>query len=586
MHNPTKAHKSIVCNLISDNRDMCKTIAIYIKQRYNKIEETDFTMPAERRTKMKIAFYGAAHEVTGSCTVIYVNNKTIMIDCGMEQGPDIYENCDLPILPSQVDYLLLTHAHIDHSGKIPALTAGGFKGHIYTTAATQRLCKIMLLDSAYIQESEAKWRNRKAKRSGDEAYAPLYTVSDAEKTMQQFVACDYDKEYELCDGIKISFTDAGHLLGSASITLTATEGDKTKTIVFSGDLGNHNRPLICDPGQPKKADYVVIESTYGTRIHGRRPDYVNQFSRIIQETFDRRGNLIIPSFAVGRTQELLYLLRMIKEQGLIKGHDHFPVYVDSPLAVEATEIYSSNLTDYFDDETLSLLEKGINPIRFPGLKLSVTSEDSVQINVDKSPKIIISASGMCEAGRIRHHLKHNLWRPENTILFVGYQAEGTLGRMILEGASFVRLFGENVQVKAHIENFEGISSHADKEMLLSWLSGFDKKPKTVFVNHGGDTVCDEFAATIEERLAISATAPYNGAEYDLISGICLERGNTKRIGKNLHPGKQARESSAYNKLLNAGKRLMGVIERLRGGANKDMARFASQINSLCDKWDK
>lgn len=535
---------------------------------------------------MKIAFYGAAHEVTGSCTVIYANNKTIMIDCGMEQGPDIYENCDLPILPSQVDYLLLTHAHIDHSGKIPALTAGGFKGHIYTTTATQRLCKIMLLDSAYIQEFEAKWRNRKAKRSGDEAYVPLYTAEDAEKAMQQFVACDYDKEYNLCDGIKLSFTDAGHLLGSASISLTVTEGSETRTIVFSGDLGNQCRPLIRDPGQPQKADYVVIESTYGTRSHGRRPDYVEQLARIIQETFDRRGNLIIPSFAVGRTQELLYLLRIIKEQGLIQGHENFPVYVDSPLAVEATEIYSSNLTAYFDDETLSLLEKGINPIQFPRLKLSVTSNDSVQINIDKSPKIIISASGMCEAGRIRHHLKHNLWRPENTVLFVGYQAEGTLGRIILDGAPFVRLFGENVQVKAHIEKLEGISSHADREMLLAWLAGFEKKPKTVFVNHGGDTVCDDFAATIQENLAISATAPYNGAEYDLISGICLERGNAKRIVKTARTGDHTRESSVYKQLVNAGKRLMGIIEACRGGANKDIAKFASQINSLCDKWDK
>lgn len=536
---------------------------------------------------MKIAFYGAAHEVTGSCTVIYTNEKTIMIDCGMEQGADIYENCDLPILPSQVDYLLLTHAHIDHSGKIPALTAGGFKGHIYTTAATQRLCKIMLLDSAYIQEFEAKWRNRKAKRSGEKLYTPLYTVDDAERAAQQFVACDYETEYDLCEGIKILFTDAGHLLGSASISLTITEGDVTRTVVFSGDLGNHNRPLICDPKQPKIADYVIIESTYGTRTHGKRPDYVKQFTHIIQETFDRGGTVVIPSFAVGRTQEILYLLRIIKEKGLIRNHDDFPVYVDSPLAVEATEIYSGNLTRFFDEETLALLEKGINPIQFPELKLSVSSDDSVKINIDDSPKIIISASGMCEAGRIRHHLKHNLWKPENTILFVGYQAEGTLGRVILEGAPFVRLFGESVQIKAQIKTIDGISSHADKEMLLDWLSGFDTKPKTVFVNHGSDTVCDEFVLTIQDTLAISAAAPYNGAEYDLVSGICLEKGNTKRIVKNESKSRQhPRESSVYNQLKNAGNRLMGIIENLKGSANKDIARFTSQINSLCDKWDK
>lgn len=535
---------------------------------------------------MRIAFYGAAHEVTGSCTVLYAAGKTIMIDCGMEQGPDIYENCEIPVLAGEVDYLLLTHAHIDHSGKIPALTAGGFRGHIYTTAATEKLCKIMLMDSAYIQEFEAKWRNRKAKRAGHEPYTPLYTCEDAQRAMKQFVACDYDTEYELCDGIKISFTDAGHLLGSASISVTVTESGRTETVVFSGDLGNSQRPLIRDAGQPEQADYVVIESTYGNRVHGERIDYVSQLSRIIQETLDRRGNLIIPSFAVGRTQELLYLIRIIKEKKLIHGHDNFPVYVDSPLAVEATEIYSGNLTDYFDDETLSLLEQGINPIKFPNLKLSVTSDESVMINRDKTPKIILSASGMCEAGRIRHHLKHNLWCKESTVLFVGYQSEGTLGRILLEGASAVKLFGEEVQVNARIEQLEGISSHADSKILLDWLAGFKKKPKTVFVNHGSDAVCDEFAATIEEKLAISATAPYSGAQYDLVSGICLEVGNTKRISKSTPAPERRRESTAFKQLFSASRRLVSIVDSYRQGANKDIAKFAGQINSLCDKWEK
>ena len=248
---------------------------------------------------MKIAFYGAAHEVTGSCTIIYSAGKTIMVDCGMEQGPDIYENQTLPLLPSQIDYVLLTHAHIDHSGKIPALFAEGFKGKIFTTLATQKLCEIMLLDSAHIQEFEAKWRNRKAKRSGEDMYEPLYTAEDVLKCLKLFNPCDYDKEYELCKGIKITFTDAGHLLGSASITLQITEAGKTETICFSGDLGNYNRPLIRDMGQPKKADYVVIESTYGDRLHGERPDYISQLTNIIQQTFDRGGNVVIPSFAVG-----------------------------------------------------------------------------------------------------------------------------------------------------------------------------------------------------------------------------------------------------------------------------------------------
>jgi metallo-beta-lactamase family protein len=313
---------------------------------------------------------------------------------------------------------------------------------------------------------------------------------------------------------------------------------------------------------------------------------VTQLSRIIQETFDRGGNLVIPPFAIGRTQELLYLMRIIKEKNLIKRHEDFPVYVDSPLAIEATEIYSSNLTDFFDDETLELLSKGINPIKFDNLRLSVTSEDSVAINRDDGPKVIISASGMCEAGRIRHHLKHNLWRPECTVLFVGYQSEGTLGRIITDGAKRVNLFGEEVRIKAKIEKLSGISSHADKEMLLGWLDGFENKPHTVFVNHGSDEVCDEFAKTVEDRLAIRATAPYNGAEYDLISGVCLDRGNTERIKKVVKSSRKPTESSAFKQLLNAGRRLMGVIEDNREGANKDLARLASQINSLCDKWER
>lgn len=532
---------------------------------------------------MKIMFYGAAHEVTGSCTLLEACGKTIMIDCGMEQGADIYENAELPVMPGDVDYILLTHAHIDHSGKIPAMTAGGFRGKIYTTAATSRLCEIMLLDSAHIQEFEAQWRNRKAKRSGDKLYSSLYTAEDVQKSLEQFVPCDYDKEYKLCKGVTIKFTDAGHLLGSASISITVTEGGENETIVFSGDIGNINRPLIRNPQQPEKADYVVIESTYGNRLHGDRPDYITQLTRIIKETFDRRGNVVIPAFAVGRTQELLYLLRIIKEKGLLAGYENFPVYVDSPLAVEATEIYSGSMIEYYDKETKELLKKGINPIKFPGLKLSVTSDDSVRINIDKNPKIIISASGMCEAGRIRHHLKHNLWRPECTVLFVGYQSEGTLGRILTDGADTVKLFGETIKVNAKIEQLEGISGHADKNMLLDWLGGFKEKPKTVFVNHGSDTVCDEFAAEIESRLKISACAPYNASEYDLITGTCLNKGNSTRISKKPYT---QRESSAFARLSTAGKRLMSVIEKYRQGANKDIAKFADQIISLCNKWDK
>ena len=354
--------------------------------------------------------------------------------------------------------------------------------------------------------------------------------------------------------------------------------------MFSGDLGNTCRPLINDPGQPESADYIVIESTYGNRLQGERPDYKGQLTRIIQETLDRGGNVVIPCFAVGRTQELLYLIREIKEQGLIKGHDRFPVYVDSPLAVEATEIYSGSMLDYYDTETRELLDKGINPIKFPDLKLSVTSEDSVAINIDKTPKNILSASGMCEAGRIRHHLKHNLWRKESTILFVGYQAEGTLGRSLVEGAETVRLFGESIKVNSRIEQLEGISGHADKKILLSWLDGFKDKPKMIFVNHGEDEACDEFAKTVTEVMKIPAVAPYNASAYDLITGICTEKGNMQKI-----KGKaelQRRPSAVFDRLLIAYKRLGSVIEKYRHGANKDIAAFADRITALCNKWEK
>ncbi len=368
---------------------------------------------------MKLTFIGAVHEVTGSCSLLEACGKNILIDCGMEQGENTYENCDIPVAPGEIDAVLVTHAHIDHSGMLPALTADGFSGPIYSTEATQKLCNIMLKDSAHIQESEAEWRNRKAKRSGDALYEPVYTMADAETALGLFKAFPYNSEKEIFDGIKIKFIDAGHLLGSASIYITINENGEERTVLFSGDVGNINRPLIRDPQKPPYADYVVIESTYGDRLHGPHPDYIGQLTRIIQDTLDRGGNVVIPSFAVGRTQELLYLIRLIKEENLVKNHAGFPVYVDSPLAVEATNIYSSGLIGYYDEETLSLLEKGINPIIFNDLHTLITSDDSKRINEDPTPKIILSASGMCDAGRIRHHLKHNLWRKESTVLFVG-----------------------------------------------------------------------------------------------------------------------------------------------------------------------
>ncbi|MBE5039463.1 MBL fold metallo-hydrolase RNA specificity domain-containing protein [Ructibacterium gallinarum] len=533
---------------------------------------------------MNLYFVGAAHEVTGSCTFLEACGKRILIDCGMEQGENVYENVEIPVAPGEIDALLLTHAHIDHSGRIPYMTANGFAAPVYTTEATHELCSIMLLDSAHIQESEAQWRNRKNLRSAKEFVEPLYTIEDAQKALELFQPCRYGEVYDIFEGISIRFIDAGHLLGSASIEICITEDGADRTLLFSGDLGNVNRPLIRDPQMPPAVDYVVIESTYGTRIHGPRPDYAAQLTEVIQSTFDRGGNVVIPSFAVGRTQELLYLLRVIKEENRIRGHAHFPVWVDSPLAVEATAIYSNQrLMEYFDDETLELIEKGVDPIRFPDLKLAVTTDESCAINMDKTPKIILSASGMCEAGRIRHHLKHNLWRPECTVLFVGYQAEGTLGRKIVDGAKDIRLFGEEIHISARIETMEGISGHADRDMLLHWLEAMPQKPKCVFVNHGHDAVCDQFAEVIEENLHTPAIAPYSGDGYELGEEVYQNRFGTRRLcDKKKY--KTERANTVYERLKTAGRNLQAVIEQNRGGANKDLARFADQINALCEKY--
>lgn len=531
---------------------------------------------------MKLTFIGAAHEVTGSCTLLEACGKHILIDCGMEQGGDTYQNCELPVMPSDIDAICLTHAHIDHSGMIPAMVAKGYTGPVYCTEATYRLCSIMLQDSAHIQENEAEWQNRKAERSGSPLYVPVYTVTDAMESLKLFKPYSYNKSVEIFEGVRVNFSDAGHLLGSSSIHFTITEEGETRTILFSGDLGNIDRPLIRDPEKPVCADYVVIESTYGDRLHGERPDYISQLTRIMQETFDTGGNLVIPSFAIGRTQELLYLFRIIKEKKLIKGHENFIVYVDSPLAAEATKIYQDNLYDYYDDEALELLKNNINPIDFPGLRLSVTTEESKNINLNEIPKVIISASGMCEAGRIRHHLKHNLWRKNSTILFVGYQAEGTLGRKLLNGASTVTLFGEEIQVNARIESMAGISGHADRDMLIGWLGSLEKPPVTVFVNHGEDIVCDSFSQTINNKLKFKTSAPYSGDEYDLISAVYIARGKIVKLTK-VSQGRR-RANIAYERLMSACNRLKTVIELSRGLTNKELAKFTDQINDLCDKY--
>ncbi len=531
---------------------------------------------------MKLVFVGADHEVTGSCHYLNACGKHILVDYGMEQGSNYFENCALPVAESLIDYVLLTHAHVDHSGMLPLLTARGFRGQILATEATADLCSIMLRDCAHIQMQEAEWKNRKAKRSpGVESHEPVYTMEDAENTIRRIVPCLYDTVIDLCDGIRVRFTDVGHLLGSASIEVWATEEGQSRKIVFSGDIGNKNQPLIKDPTGTKEADYVVMESTYGDRLHSlEKPDYIRELTEILQETFDRGGNVVIPSFAVGRTQEILYFIRKIKEDKLIQRHGNFPVYVDSPLAVEATGIFHKNESSCFDEEAMSLVRKGINPISFPGLRLSITSDESKAINFDSVPKVIISASGMCEAGRIRHHLKHNLWRPECTILFVGYQAAGTLGRALVEGVNEVKLFGEPIEVRASIKTMTGMSGHADKNGLIEWIEGFQEKPRKVFVVHGEDSVCRSFAECLQFEHGIKAYAPYSGTEFNLLSGKLEYEAVPIPIVK-----KAKTVSDVFTRLLAAGQRLLAVIRKNEGAANKDLAKFADQINSLCDKWE-
>lgn len=533
---------------------------------------------------MKLTFVGAAHEVTGSCHFLQAVGKNILVDCGMEQGPDLYENPGLPVSASEVDYVFLTHAHIDHSGMLPKLAKEGFKGQIFTTYATADLCDIMLRDSAHIQEFEAEWRNRKGKRAGQPEYEPVYVMQDALDAIELLVPCQYGERITICDGVQIRFTDVGHLLGSASIEVWVTEGDVTKKIVFSGDVGNLDQPIIKDPVYTEHADYVVMESTYGNRVHTQeKPDYIGEFTRILKETFDRNGNVVIPSFAVGRTQEMLYFIREIKEKGLLSEYPDFEVYLDSPLAIEATKIFTKNMRECFDEEALALVNAGINPLVFPGLHTATSSEDSKMINFIEKPKVIISASGMCDAGRIRHHLKHNLWRPECTILFVGYQANGTLGRRLIEGEKNVRLFGEPIEVHAHIESLHGVSGHADRNGLLAWLGGFNTPIEHVFVVHGEDNVTDEFAKTVEETYGYPAFAPYPCAEVDLLKNEILSEG--VKIPVKAKKPAQRKADTAFDRLVAAGKRLLDVIYSHEGLSNKDKAKFESQINNLADKWD-
>ena len=533
---------------------------------------------------MKLMFYGADREVTGSCHGVEVNGKKILVDCGLQQGSDNNHMQSFAFHPGEIEHVVITHAHIDHSGRLPLLVKQGFGGSVFATEPTCELLQIMLRDSANIQESEAGWRSRKQRRAGDDSDQPLYTMEDAERALKMLVPCRYHETIDIGNGASIRFADAGHLLGSAYIEFFLTEGGATKKVVFSGDIGSPGHPLIRDPEYIDKADFVVMESTYSDRLHEPMVDNTADLAKAIDSTLAKGGNVIIPAFAVGRVQGILYNIREIKERGLVKSRPDFQVYLDSPLASAATKIYSGENVDYLDEKAAAMVRAGVRPLWFEGLNIIETTDESKGLNSDMTPKVIISSSGMCEAGRVRHHLKHNLWRRECSVIFTGFQAQGTLGRILVDGAvSSVTLFGEEIAIRCKVFNFRGMSAHADRDGLLKWIGAFEPKPEQVFVIHGENDICTSFALRLIEE-GYRAAAPKYSAIYDLLANEFVFEG--RDVVRRGEPEYARRESPVYQRLMLAGTRLIEIITRNRGGTNKDLAKFADQIDALSNKWDR
>lgn len=461
---------------------------------------------------MRVTFAGAAKTVTGSCFFVETDNTSFIVDCGMHQGKSeetALNRLPFPFSVSDIDFMLLTHAHIDHSGRIPRLYKEGFDKPIYTTKATAQLCAIMLPDSGHIQEMEAEWQMKKKTRAGGPVEEPMYTMQDAIESCKLFSTVSYDQEFSPAADVRVVMRDAGHILGSAILEVYIKESDDQETkVVFSGDLGNRDIPIMRDPTIIEGADYLIIESTYGDRLHQVNGDKIETFVRVIEETIEKGGNVVIPSFAVGRTQEVIYALN--KEEEKYKDHRtkfmRTPVYVDSPMAISATKVFRDNM-DCFDDEAKEYIRNGDNPLDFENLNFTETAIESRALNTDEQSKIIISASGMCDAGRIKHHLKHNLWRKDSTVIFVGYQAVGTLGRRIVDGAKKVRIFDEEIAVNARIENIEGFSGHADRAGLLQWISAMAKKPAKIILVHGEEEAINSFSKAIQDDFGIETWIP-------------------------------------------------------------------------------
>ena len=535
---------------------------------------------------MKVKFCGASIGVTGSCHMISTDNHKILLDCGQFQGGKEMDRMNeepFPFNPAEIECVILSHAHIDHCGRLPLLVKRGFKGPIYCTDATADLLDVMLKDSAYIQEKDAEWQTRKNLRTGKPPVEPLYTIQDSEAALRLVKPILYDQLVELNPDMKIVFNDAGHILGSAITELWVTEGDKTSKIVFSGDLGVENRPILRDPVKIKKADFLIMETTYGNRLHPENATSIDELIKITLKTIKRGGSVIIPSFAVGRTQELIYQFNMFYEH-----HPEYAdtlgkvyVYIDSPMATTATEVFKKN-AQVFDDETKAYIMSGDHPLDFPNLRFTRNTADSQMLNQDKTSKIIISASGMCEAGRIRHHLKHNLWDSRNSIVFVGYQAEGTLGRMLVEGAKEVKLFGEPIMVGAEIYNLEGFSGHADQKGLLDWLGGFQKEPKHIFLVHGETQSKIDFAAKVKEVFGYEPIVVNGNTEYELETGEILSREEVIR---------EALDQEDIEKLKDKLSSIKGELDTVIASAETAVSKQISldkltQINNIVQELEK
>lgn len=535
---------------------------------------------------MKVKFCGASIGVTGSCHMISTDNHKILLDCGQFQGGKEMDRMNeepFPFNPAEIECVILSHAHIDHCGRLPLLVKRGFKGPIYCTDATADLLDVMLKDSAYIHEKDAEWQTRKNLRTGKPPVEPLYTIQDSEAALRLVKPILYDQLVELNPEMKIVFNDAGHILGSAITELWVTEGDKTSKIVFSGDLGVENRPILRDPVKIKKADFLIMETTYGNRLHPENATSIDDLIKITLKTIKRGGSVIIPSFAVGRTQELIYQFNMFYEH-----HPEYAdtlgkvyVYIDSPMATTATEVFKKN-AQVFDDETKAYIMSGDHPLDFPNLRFTRNTADSQMLNQDKTSKIIISASGMCEAGRIRHHLKHNLWDSRNSIVFVGYQAEGTLGRMLVEGAKEVKLFGEPIMVGAEIYNLEGFSGHADQKGLLDWLGGFRKEPKHIFLVHGETQSKIDFAAKVKEVFGYEPIVVNGNTEYELETGEILSREEVIR---------EALDQEDIEKLKDKLSSIKGELDTVIASAETAVSKQISldkltQINNIVQELEK